>query len=250
MKQIVALSKASFWELVRNPFLTGMTALFPLAFLIMYLLMPDFTLPDGSTVRALAYGLPLILVFAILSLGLTGTGAPMTELRQQRVLRSLGMTPVTRSQFLWAQLPARIVVILAVLVLIVVIAALTGTMDLKSPLLLLWATVLCTAATLSLGLLLGATTAKVGLMSAAGGLLGPALLLLCGLWFPLAFFPDYMEFIASWFPFTYVGDMMRHGLIGTPLQYPVLLGSAVSIIWTAVMGVLAGRLFTWDNSKA
>ncbi len=250
MKRIVALAKASFWELTRNPFLTGMTVLFPLGFLIMYLLMPDFTLPDGSKVRALTYGLPMILVFAILSVGLIGTASPMTQLRQQRVLRSLGMTPVTRSQFLWAQLPARIVVILAVLVLIVVIAALTGTMDLKSPLLLLWATVLCTASALSLGLLLGTTTANVGLISAASGLLGPALLLLCGLMFPLAFYPDYMEFIASWFPFTYVGDMMRHGLIGTPLRYPVLLGSAVSIVWTAVMGVLAGRLFTWDSSRA
>lgn len=250
MKQIVALSKASFWELIRNPLVTGLSIIFPLFFVFMFLVLPDAPLPDGTKISSLAFGLPSVLIFAILTLGLTGTASPMAEMRQQRVLRNLGMTPVSTSQFLWAQLPARVSIILAELVLIYVIATVSGALDLKSPGLLLWATLLCTTASLSLGLLIGSKTSNPALTGAVGALLGPALCFLCGLFLPFKFFPDYVEFIASWFPFTYVGDMMRHGLIGTPLQYPVVLGSAVSIVWTAVMGVLAGRLFTWDNSRA
>lgn len=95
MRQIRALSLASFRELLRDPMTTGLGMVFPMSFIAMFLLLPDLPQPEGR-ISALAFGLPAILIFASLSLGLTGTAAPIVQLRKDGVLRSLGMTPVTR----------------------------------------------------------------------------------------------------------------------------------------------------------
>lgn len=248
MKQLRALTRASFKELVRDPLATGLAMAFPMTFILMFLVLPDLPLPQGR-ISALAFGLPAVLIFAILSLGLSGTAAPMTQLRKDGVLRSLGMTPVTRNQYLWAQLPGRIVVIGVELGLICALAALTGSLVPGSPLLLGWAMLLCTATALSMGLLIGARSDNTALVGAIGGFLAPGLLFLCGIFLPYRMMPSVVESIGLLFPYTYIGDMLRHALVGTVLEYSVVQGSIVCIVWTTVMGLLAWRVFAWDATR-
>lgn len=246
MKQFRALSIASFKELLRDPLVTGLGILFPLTFVFMFLALPD--LPEaGGTISALAFGLPAVLIFSALSLGLSGTAAPMAQLRKDGVLRSLGMTPITRSQYLWAQIPARLAVIAAVFCLIFIIAVVSGALALTTPALLLWATLLCVVTTLPLGLLIGARTDSPGLVGALAGFLPVGLLFLCGLAMPYRLMPSIVETIGLFLPFTYIGDMLRHSLVGTELVHPIIQGSAVSVVWAAVITFLAWRGFRWDT---
>lgn len=248
MKQMRALTRASFKELLRDPMATGLAMAFPMSFILMFLVLPDLPQPEGR-ISALAFGLPAVLIFAVLSLGLSGTAAPMTQLRKDGVLRSLGMTPVTRNQYLLAQLPGRVGIIGVELGLISLIAALTGSLAPGSPMLLGWAMLLCTATALSMGLLIGARSDNPALVGAIGGILAPGLLFLCGIFLPYRMMPSAVEYIGLLIPYTYVGDMLRHALVGTVLEYSVLQGSIVCLVWTAVMGLLAWRTFTWDSAR-
>lgn len=248
MRQIRALSVASFRELLRDPMTTGLGMVFPMSFIAMFLLLPDLPQPEGR-ISALAFGLPAILIFAALSLGLTGTAAPIAQLRKDGVLRSLGMTPVTRSQYLLAQIPARVLVIGVEFCLIWLIAVISGSLKLTEPAMLLWAMVLCVASTLPLGLLIGSRSDNPGLVGALAGILPAGLLFLCGLFLPYRMMPAVVEYVGLAFPYTYVGDMLRHSLVGAQLQYSVLQGSAVCIVWTAAMGFLAWRWFRWDSQE-
>lgn len=248
MKQIRALSLASFRELIRDPLATGLGMVFPMAFIAMFLVLPDLPQPQGQ-IPALAFGLPAVLIFSVLSLGLSGTAAPMAQLRKDGVLRSLGMTPVTRSQYLCAQIPARLVVIGVEFCLIWLIALVSGLLVLTEPIMLLWAMVLCVTTSLPLGLLIGSRTDNPALVGAMGGILPAGLLFLCGLFLPYRMMPSAVEYVGLIFPYTYVGDMLRHTLVGTPLQYSVVQGSAVCIAWTIVMGWLSWLEFRWDTQK-
>ncbi len=122
----------------------------------------------------------------------------------------------------------------------------TGALTLKSPLLLLWATLLCAAVALSRGLLAGARSASPDLVRSVGTLGTVAILFLCGLFVPHAMMLRFVEIVGLALPFTYVGDMMRHGLIGTPLQYSVLVGSIMCLVWAIGATVFAWRRFSWD----
>lgn len=245
MKQMRALSQASFRELLRDPMTTGLGMVFPMSFIAMFLVLPDLPQPQGR-ISALAFGLPAVLIFSVLALGLSGTAAPMAQLRKDGVLRSLGMTPVTRSQYLWAQIPARVAVIGVEFCLIWLIAVVSGSLALVAPVMLVWAMVLCVATALTLGLLIGSRSDNPGLVGAMAGILAPGLLFLCGLFLPYRMMPVAVEHVGLFFPYTYVGDMLRHTLVGAQLQYPVLQGSAVCIAWTVIMGLLAWRGFRWD----
>ncbi len=248
MRQIRALSVASFRELLRDPMTTGLGMVFPMSFIAMFLLLPDLPQPEGR-ISALAFGLPAILIFASLSLGLTGTAAPIAQLRKDGVLRSLGMTPVTRSQYLWAQMPARIVVIGVEFCLIWLIAVVSRSLNLTDSAMLVWAMVLCVASTLPLGLLIGSRSDNPGLVGALAGILPVGMMFLCGLFLPYRMMPAAVEYAGLAFPYTYVGDMLRHSLVGTQLQYSVFQGSAVCIVWTVTTGLLAWRCFRWDSQE-
>lgn len=242
------LAKASFKELLRDPLTTGLSMIFPMCFILMFLAMPDLSQLDGK-ISALAFGLPAVLVFSVLTLGLSGTATPMAQLRHDGVLRSIGMTPVTKSQYLWAQIPARLVVIGVEFCFILVIALVAGELALTSPLLLVWALILCALTALSLGLLIGSRTDSPALAGALSGMLAPALAFLCGLFLPLRMMPTAVEYVALGLPYTYVGDMLRHTMVGTPLQYSVVQGSMVCIGWAIAMGALAWLGFRWDAKR-
>lgn len=249
MKKIFnPLARASLKELIRDPLTTGLGMIFPMAFILMFLVMPDLHQPEG-TISALAFGLPAILVFAALTLVLSGTATPMVQLRHEGVLRSIGMTPVTKSQYLWAQVPARLIVICVEFLLILVVALVSETLHITSPMILVWALVLCVVTTVPLGLLLGSRTNSTALVGGLGGLLAPGLAFLCGLFLPLEMMPAAVGYIAQCLPYTYVGDMLRHAMVGTDLQYPVIQGSILCIAWTLVMGILAWKGFRWDAKE-
>lgn len=132
-KRMWSLTRASFLELIRDPMVTGLAMLFPLAFIGMYLILPDLRITPQLTISALAFGLPSIILLGALALGLTGTAAPMVQHRRDGALRNIGMTPITPAMYLGAQVPARVVVIVAETLLILAIAALTGTLRISDP---------------------------------------------------------------------------------------------------------------------
>src|SRR6218665_209256 len=245
MKRVWSLSKASLLELIRDPIVTGLSMFFPLAFLGLYFVLPDLRISETVRVSALSFGLPTVVLLGALALGLWGTAAPMAQHRKDGALRNLGMTPVTPGMYLVAQIPGRAAVICAETILILLIAAATGTLHLQNGGLFLAAVTLCIASTLSLGLLFGSFSANPTLVGGVGGVLIPAILFACGVFIPFHMMPNVIEIIARFIPFTYIGDTLRHTITGLPLAYSPVLGAVVCLVWTTVAGALSVKLFRW-----
>lgn len=247
MRRFRVLAWSSWLEMIRNPLVVVMSMVFPLCFLALFAFLPDLPLPNGSEVPAFTFGLPAVLLFAMLTLGMIGTATPIVEQRKDGVLRSIGMTPVTRLEFVVAQTPGRVLVQVAEFLLIGLIAAATGSLDIASPGVLVLAVLLSMVCTISLGLLMGATTSNASLVGGLGGLLAPLLLMLSGVMIPVTIFPQAVAVIGRVLPFTYLGDMLRHSLVGLPLDYPLPLSIGVCLGYGLVMTLLVLPVFRWDS---
>lgn len=238
---------ASRREITRTPMTLFLSVLFPLCFTGMFAFLPDVRVAEGTTVSGLAFGLPAVLVLATLSLGVIGTAAPMTVYRQRGVLRVFGCAPVGRTAFVAAQVPVRLGVVLAEFALIFLIGAAAGELradGLPAALLTLLLTAACM---LSLGFLVGGLLRSPELLGAIGGFLMPVVLFASGVMLPMDMMPSAVRFAAQFLPFTYMGDLLRHQLLGVPAEYPVWLGYAVIAGTTAVLAWLTARTFRWDE---
>jgi len=241
------LAWSSWLEMIRDPLVTGMSVVFPLCFLVMFVFMPDLPSADGTVVSAFTFGLPAVLLFAMIVLGLTGTAGPMVTQRKDGILRNVGMTPTSPLTYLLAQVPGRLVVEMCEVLLIGIIAGATGSLHVTNIPFLLLALGLSMLCTISIGLLLGATSRNASLIGALGGLLAPVLLMVCGVLLPFSIFPDQVEIVARFLPFTYLGDMLRHSLVGLPLDYSPALGACVCLAYGLVMMVVTPLVFRWSS---
>lgn len=248
MRPFLALSRASLKELLRNPLTTGLGLLFPMTFILMFFMLPDLPMRNGKTVSALAFGLPAVFLFCALSLGLSGTAAPMAQDRKDGVLRNIGMTPVSKAQYLLAQLPSRVGIIIIELLLIIGVAALSDGFHPGRPWHVLLGLLLAVTCSLSLGLLLGSSSSNPGLVGGVAGFVGPALMFVCGIFLPYRMMPGWVETIGRLLPFTYIADMLRVGITGIDPDYPLFTGVWVSLLWTIVLFVAAFATFRWDRS--
>lgn len=245
------LTWTSWREIIRDPVIAILSIAFPLFFTVMFLFLPDVSpAPGAPKIDALQFGLPAVLLMAFMSLATTGTAAPLTVFRQKGVLRALACTPVRKSTFVLAQLPARVLIAAAELVLVALVAAVAGVLHVADPALLALGLVLSLAALLSLGYFLGGLSASPELAGMMFALLTPLLLMLSGVFLPLAMFPAWLQRAAEWLPFTYMGDLLRHGLTGTGLQFPVWQTVLVLGATFAVLTALTFRTFRWDDGEA
>lgn len=240
---------ASWREMVRTPMTLFLSVLFPLCFVLMFAFLPDVSVSGGSTVSGLAFGLPAVLIFAMLSLGVMGTAAPMTVYRQRGVLRVFGCTPVSRLGFILAQVPVRFGVMIAEFVLIFVVGATAGEIDAGGLPAALLTLVLVAAAMLSLGFLLGGLLRSPELLGAIGGILMPVVLFASGVMLPMAMMPDAVRLGAKVLPFTYMGDLLRHQLLGVPAEFPLWLSYTVIVGTTAILVAITARTFRWDEER-
>lgn len=161
MNSFWAVTRASFAELKRDPLSTFFSLVFPLFFLIMFWFLPSSPDVTGRPVSGMAFGVPAVLTFALLNLGSIGTAAMLTQTRKDGALRSLGMTPLRREIYLLGQVPGRAGLAVAMALLLMAVAAVTGVLDLGrwwwAVLGLLWGL----ACSLALGLAAAARTTNV-----------------------------------------------------------------------------------------
>ena len=246
LRQLTATSRR---EVLRNPLVLCLSVLFPLCFIAMFAFLPAVPSGGGEPIDALAFGLPAVLLFAITSLGVLGTASLLTLYRRQGVLALLGTTPLRRSTFLLSLMPIRVLVIGAETVLIISVAALAGTLQISSVLLLLAAVAACAAALLAIGFWLGAISRSPELIGALGGALTPLVLFGSGVLLPLAMMPAPVQTIAEFLPFTYMGELLRYAIAGIPMSHPVWLSFLVIVATALLAFALGARSFRWDDRR-
>ncbi len=196
--------------------------------------------------RSIDYILPGILSMALMQLGLFGALA-FVELREKKIIRRLGATPVPRTMVLWAEVLIRLVMAVVQCVVIVTIGTLFFRIHVVGNwLYILGTVVLGASAFVSLGYLL-ISFARTN--ESAQGLIQMVqfpMMFMSGIFFPVEFMPGFLRPIMSAIPLTYLGDALRHFMLGLPTEFGIARDLSILSVWLFVSLFFAIKRFRWE----
>lgn len=201
---------------------------------------------QSQALRTIDFLLPGILGMALMQLGLFGS-LRLVSLRERRILRHLGATPLNRWVILASEVTVRLLLSLFQALSIIVIGYLVFQVVLVGHWLSIAGVVLLGAATFtSLGYMLVsfARTEESG-----QGLIQVVqfpMMFLSGIFFPPGFIPAFLRPIVKAIPLTYLADALRQVMVGFPPEYGLSTDLLVLLAWLLATMVLAGRLWKWE----
>lgn len=211
--------------------------------------IPALSVSDSGDFFAdpLRYGMVGALVYALASLGLFGVAMPIIAMRQQGILRLMRTTPVTRLTFVLAQVPARLILGMALTLCALLAAWAVWDVTLPQLAAALGTSVLGFWMSAAFGYLVGGRLTVPEVTFLVGS---PALSLGCiagSVLFPLVDWPEWVHTVGRLMPLTYWADALRQNLgVGGPALYPLWLDLTVMLAVTLAVTLLAVGLFQWD----
>jgi ABC-2 type transport system permease protein len=203
----------------------------------------------GGGAGPLTFALPAILVFGFGSLAVHGTAAPLVELRRRGTLRLLATTPISRLDFIVAQLPPRLGLVVVQLAIVLPMAVVLGAVHPLDVAPLMLTLLLGLTMLFALGFVVGGRMQSPELVSGLVGGLLPVALMLSGVLLPVDVLPDWLQTLSLASPLTYLGDAVRHDVVGAATRFPLALDLAVVGVTAALLIGLAARSFRWDEAR-
>jgi ABC-2 type transport system permease protein len=214
----------------------------PVLALVFFSLVDVLPGRNGQThaVESLA---PAVLALAVMSTAMVSLGIATGFERYYGVLKRLGATPLGRGRLVGAKAAMVLTVEVLQLLILVPVSLLLGWRPGGTPILLVPAYLLGTAAFAGIGLLL-AGTLRGTLNLAVCNALYVVLLLFGGIVIPAAKLPGVLGGLAHLLPSSALADVLHAAL--TPGEPFPGAAWAVLTAWAVVMPVLAARLFRWE----
>jgi len=235
-------------ELLRDKRNFWFAFIFPFALLAMFLLIFEnvgsYTGSGGSTDQVIA----MTLFMSVTSIAFLATASPLATLRRDGVLRLLGTTPVSRTEFLLTHMPVRLAVVMLQVLVILLIGVALGAVQIAQILPSLGVSLLGLLMFGALGYLLGGVLPGPDATSNIGTFVQLATFFLSGLVFPLEVFPGSMETILSYMPFTFFADLLLGVLVASDPRHPWWLSVLVILGTAALLSAVASRVFKWETA--
>ena len=205
----------------------------------------DAPLREAGT-RYVDFVVPGLVAMNVMSVGLWGIGWAVVDARSKKLLRRLAVTPMKRWHYLAAFLVAHFAVVLLTLSLVLGFAWLAFGVGLAGRLVdYLLVISLGVVAFSAMGVLAASRTESVEVLAGMVNAASLAQLVLSGVFFSTARFPEWALVAVRALPLTALVDALRgvalegRGVLELPLELAVLAG------WALVSGVLGLRLFRW-----
>ncbi len=189
---------------------------------------------------------PGIIAMSVMTTALFGTVGMNTELRQKGILRKLATTPLSRSEWLLAnilyQLCMAVLSTISILLVGMGLFGLRPHINLFLPLFVL----LNVFAFSGIGMLITRFVKDAdGAQAAANAVMFP-MMFLSGTFFPLETMPDFLKTVANFLPLYYVNEGMRAAMI--TLDEGTLMTSTVILVVLAIVIFVLGVLLTsWKH---
>jgi len=199
-----------------------------------------------ESIGAAAYIVPSILAMALMQLGVFAA-IPLVSLREKGILKRLNATPLSRATLVGSNVVMRLgIAILQTVIILGVGAALFGVVIVGSPLMAAFLVVLGAMTFLSIGYLIASYARTEESANALTSVVQFPLLFLSGIFFPIAFMPDWLQPVAALMPLTYLGDGLRQVMVGGSAYAPLYIDVLVLTVWLIVCFLLSARFFRWQ----
>jgi ABC-2 type transport system permease protein len=225
--------------MLRNGEQLLLTIVIPTVILLLFAGAPIADLPKPR----IDFVVPGVLALAVMSTAFTGQAIGTGFERRYGVLRRLGTTPLPRSVLLTAKTVSVLCVEILQVALLCIVGLIGGWSPHGNPLAVIGLLLLGTVAFSTLGLLMAGTLRAEATLAGAN-LVYLVLLVLGGVAFPLTDFSDGVRHVLELLPISALSGGLRVVLRagGTvPLHDWVTL-----LVWAAIGGLAAGRLFRWE----
>lgn len=244
-----SLSIATGRELIRDPKTASANVLLPIFFLVLFVVLALLVDPSGDK-DVMEVALPTATFFVLGSIAFFGTVAPAVDLRRRGTLRLLSTTPLQPSTFLLSLAPVRLAIAAIFVAVALVVSAVSGLLSVGRVPLSVAACAAGLAFFVSAGFVLAA---RLQSADAANNLLSLVLmvaLVLAGGIVPLADFPDGVRGVVEWLPPAMMFDALEQTMSGRDAAHPLAVELGLLLAESAVLTLLATRLFRWDRHDA
>ena len=196
--------------------------------------------------RPIDYIAPGILALSVAQLGLFGA-TTLVEQRQQRLLRRLQATPVSR----WMVLLSMIIVSLITAfvqtgILLGVALALFRIQVVGSWLAIIGIVVFGTLSFIALGYVFGAIAPSAQALIAIVQMVQFPMMFLSGALFPLDFLPEFLHPIAVVLPLTYLADILRQIMVDATPYASIMQGLVILLLFMVASALFSWRFFRWE----
>jgi ABC-2 type transport system permease protein len=199
-----------------------------------------------ESISPAAYFVPSILAMALMQLGVFAA-IPLVAQREKGILKRLNATPLSRATLVSSNVVMRLLIaILQTLIILGIGAALFGVAIVGSPFVAAFLIVLGAMTFLSLGYLIASYARTEESANALTSVVQFPLMFLSGIFFPIAFMPEWLQPVAALMPLTYLGDGLRQVMVGGSAYAPLGVDILVLSVWLVVCFLLSARFFRWQ----
>ncbi|MGH3516296.1 MAG: ABC transporter permease [Haloechinothrix sp.] len=205
---------------------------------------------EDESLQPIQFLTPGLLSWAVSMSAVFGAALTLVMWRKKQVLRRLRLAPVRSMTVLGSRVTVAIgiallqgAVFIGVAMLPMFGLQLSGSWWLAIPLLLLG-----TLAFFAIGMLVGAFAKTEEAATGAANLIILPMAFLSGSFFPMDQTPAWLQQLSLIFPMRHLNDGMSAVLVRGQGIEAVLVPAAILIGFTVVVGLIASRVFRWDDS--
>ncbi len=204
----------------------------------------------GRTYRTIDFILPGQLGFSLLMAGVFGSAFLLFSLRETLVLKRFSATPITRTYLIFGELLSRLFFQLIGFIIMVLLSYFLFQFTLVNGILtfveMFLFSVFGLIIFMGIGFIVSSVIENESSIAPVANTITLPQILLCGLFFPVDSYPNWLQAFCKILPLTYLVDGLRKiAFEGTHIwQMPVqLIGLC---FWTIVISVIAIKVFRWE----
>jgi ABC-2 type transport system permease protein len=195
---------------------------------------------------AAAYFVPSILAMALMQLGIFAA-IPLVADRQKLILKRLGATPLPRRTLVSSNIAMRLGIAVIQATIIVGLGVVLFDVEIVGSLALAAAfIVLGAVAFIAVGYVIASFAKTEESANAMTSIVQFPMMFLSGIFFPIAFMPEFLQPIAALIPLTYLGDALRQTMVGGAPYAPLWVDALVLAAWLGVSFLISARFFRWE----
>ncbi len=199
-----------------------------------------------QVISSAAYFVPSILAMALMQLGIFAS-IPLVAQREKLILKRVSATPLSRATLVSSNVLMRLLIAAVQTALIVGIGALLFGVTIIGPALLaIFFVALGALAFLAIGYVIAAWARTEESANAMTSIVQFPLMFLSGIFFPIAFMPNWLQPVAAFLPLTYLADALRQTMVGGVAYAPLSVDAVVLAGWLIVSFIVSARFFRWQ----
>jgi len=201
---------------------------------------------QAQSISNAAYFVPSILAMALMQLGIFAA-IPLTAQREKQILKRLNATPLSRGTLVASNVLMRLLIAVVQTVIIVGIGIVAFDVAIVGSMLLVAAFVVLGSMTfLAIGYVIASYARTEDTANALASVVQFPLMFLSGIFFPIAFMPEWLQPVAAIMPLTYLGDALRQTMVGGAAYVPLSVDFLVLAGWLIVSFLISARFFRWQ----